>query len=92
MPNASLSIVDEVEAAIKIGSAEKRLDTVKRVTDLFLLSAGSFNSEQIDLFDEVLASETATGQQKKIRDALDGVQALFRRANVYGGFGLVDDR
>ena len=47
MPDASLSIVDEVEAAINVGSAEKRLDTVKRVTDLFLLSAGSLNTEPV---------------------------------------------
>ena len=44
MLNAELSIVDEVEAAINTGSAEKRLETIKRVTDLFLSSAGNFNS------------------------------------------------
>jgi uncharacterized protein (DUF2336 family) len=54
MPHADLSIVAEIEAAIKAGSAERSLDTVQRVTDLFLLSAGSFNSEQIELFDDVL--------------------------------------
>src|ERR1700733_9564291 len=54
MPVAGSSIIDEVEAAIHIGSAEKRIDTVKRVTELFLSSAGSFNSEQIELFDNVL--------------------------------------
>jgi len=43
MPNVTLSIVDEVEAAINTGSPEKRLDTIKRVTDLFLASAGSFD-------------------------------------------------
>src|SRR5450631_2092634 len=54
MPNADLSIVDEVDAAINIGSTEKCLETVRRVTDLFLASAGSFNGEQIELFDGVL--------------------------------------
>lgn len=54
MPDADLSIVDEVEAAINIGSAEKRLDAIRRVTNLFLASADSFNAEQIDLFDDVL--------------------------------------
>ena len=52
MPAADLSIVDEVETAIKTGSAEKRLETIKRVTDLFLSSAGTFDPEQIELFDE----------------------------------------
>ncbi len=68
MPNASLSIVDEVEAAIKIGSAEKRLDTVKRVTDLFLLSAGSLDNEQIELFDEVLERLVKTIEIRAIAD------------------------
>lgn len=68
MPDASLSIVDEVEAAINVGSAEKRLDTVKRVTDLFLLSAGSLNSEQIDLFDQVLECLIKTIEIRAIAD------------------------
>ncbi len=54
MPAANLSIVDEVETALSAGSAEKRLETIKRVTDLFLSSAGAYKSEQIELFDEVL--------------------------------------
>ena len=45
MLDADFSIVDEVETAINIGSAEKRLDAIKCVTDLFLSSADSFNSE-----------------------------------------------
>ena len=54
MPIAELSIVDEVETSINTGSAEKRLETIKRVTDLFLSSAGTFTGEQIELFDDVL--------------------------------------
>jgi hypothetical protein len=51
---AELAIVDEVEATINTGSAEKRLETINRVTDLFLSSAVKLNSEQIELFDNVL--------------------------------------
>ena len=54
MLKAEQSIVDEVEAAIRAGSAEKCLETARRVTDLFLASAGSFNDEQVELFDDVL--------------------------------------
>ena len=68
MPDAALSIVDEVEAAINIGSAEKRLETIKRVTDLFLSSAGSFNSEQIELFDDVLERLIKTIELRAIAD------------------------
>lgn len=68
MPDANLSIVNEVEAAINSGSAEKRLDTVKRVTDLFLLSAGTLNTEQIELFDEVLDRLVKTIEIRAIKD------------------------
>src|SRR6266853_5179184 len=68
MPHTELSIVDEVEAAISVGSAEKRLETIKRVTDLFLLSAGDFNSEQIELFDNVLERLIKTIEIRAIAD------------------------
>src|SRR6202521_3353784 len=85
MQNANLSIVDEVEAAIKIGSAAKRLDTAKRVTDLFLLSAGSLDSEQIDLFDEVLERLVKTIEIRAIADIsarIALVEMSARLANV----------
>src|ERR1700761_4997257 len=68
MLNAGQSIVDEVERAISVGSAEKSLETVKRVTELFLASAGSFNSEQIELFDSVLERLIKTIELRAIAD------------------------
>jgi uncharacterized protein (DUF2336 family) len=68
MLDAARSIVDEVETAIKIGSAEKGLETVKRVTELFLLSAGSLNGEQIELFDDVLERLIKTIELRAIAD------------------------
>jgi uncharacterized protein (DUF2336 family) len=68
MLNAELSIVDEVEAAVNAGSAEKRLETIKRVTDLFLSSAGNFNHEQIELFDDVLERLIKTIELRAIAD------------------------
>jgi uncharacterized protein (DUF2336 family) len=68
MPAADLSIVDEVERAINTGSAEKPLETIKRVTDLFLSSAGSFNGEQIELFDNVLERLIKTIEIRAIAD------------------------
>jgi uncharacterized protein (DUF2336 family) len=68
MPNAELTIFDEIESAIEAGSAEKRLETVRRVTDLFLLSAGSFNAEQIELFDDVLERLVKTIEIRAIAD------------------------
>jgi uncharacterized protein (DUF2336 family) len=68
MPEPDLSIVDEVETAINTGSAEKRLDTIKRVTDLFLSSASSFNSEQTELFGDVLERLIKTIEIRAIAD------------------------
>ena len=68
MPNDGQSIADEVEAAIHAGSAEKRLDAARRVTDLFLASAGSFTGEQVELFDNVLARLIKTIELRSIAD------------------------
>jgi uncharacterized protein (DUF2336 family) len=68
MSASDFSIVDEVDAAINAGSAEKRLETIRRVTDLFLLSAGTFNGEQIDLFDNVLERLIKTIEIRAVAD------------------------
>jgi uncharacterized protein (DUF2336 family) len=62
------SIADEVEAAISAGSAEKHLETIKRVTYLFLSSADSFNGEQIELFGDVLERLIKTIELRAIAD------------------------
>jgi uncharacterized protein (DUF2336 family) len=67
MLNAELSIVDEIETAIN-GSAEKRLKTIKRVTDLFLASAGSIDDEQIELFGVILERLIKTIEIRAIAD------------------------
>jgi len=68
MLDANRSIADEVEAAIKAGSAEKHLDAIRRVTDLFLTSADNFSGEQIELFDDVLERLIRTIELRAIAD------------------------
>jgi uncharacterized protein (DUF2336 family) len=68
MPDVDFSIIDEVETAIDLGSAEKSLSSAKRVADLFLSSAGSFNSEQIELFGDVLERLIKTIEVRAIAD------------------------
>jgi uncharacterized protein (DUF2336 family) len=68
MSAANLSIVDEVETALSTGSAAKRLETVRRVSDLFLSSAGSYKSEQVELFDNVLERLVKTIELRAIAD------------------------
>jgi uncharacterized protein (DUF2336 family) len=62
------SIADEVEAAIKAGSSEKHIETIKRVTDLFLLSADGYSGEQIELFGDVLERLIKTIEIRALAD------------------------
>src|SRR5271169_4882689 len=52
--NAEPSLIAELEDAIKSGSSDKRVQTLRRVTDLFLNDADRLNETQIGLFDDVL--------------------------------------
>ena len=52
--DAPNSLIAELEAAVQDGSHDKRVATLRRVTDLFLNGADRFNDEQIGLFDDVL--------------------------------------
>jgi uncharacterized protein (DUF2336 family) len=51
----SQSLIAELESAIQSGSKEKRVDALRRVTDLFVADADRLNDQQIDVFDEVLS-------------------------------------
>jgi uncharacterized protein (DUF2336 family) len=48
------SLIDELEGAIQSGSKDKRIETLRRITDLFAADAERLNDQQIELFDEVL--------------------------------------
>jgi len=50
----SVSLIAELEAAVKSGSPEKRTDTLRRVTSLFLGESDRLNDQQIAVFDDVL--------------------------------------
>jgi hypothetical protein len=48
------SLLAELETAVKNGSPEKRVDTLRRVTSLFLEGSDRLNEQQISVFDDVL--------------------------------------
>jgi uncharacterized protein (DUF2336 family) len=52
--HAPRSLIAEIENAISSGSSERRVETLRRVTDLFMLSADSYSEEQVDVFDDVI--------------------------------------
>ena len=52
---AAHSILVELEDAIANGTSQKRVDTLRRVTDLFMIGADQYSEEQVGLFDSVIA-------------------------------------
>jgi uncharacterized protein (DUF2336 family) len=48
------SLIGELEDAVQSGSKEKRVDTLRRITDLFVADADRLNDQQIEIFDDVL--------------------------------------
>jgi uncharacterized protein (DUF2336 family) len=50
---ATLSLIPELEEAIQRGTRQKRVDTLERITTLFLDGASRFGDAQVDLFDDV---------------------------------------
>ena len=48
------SIIAELEDAVRDGSSAKRVQTLRRVTDLFLNDGDRLNDEQVQVFDDVL--------------------------------------
>jgi uncharacterized protein (DUF2336 family) len=51
---ARSSLIVDLEDAVQRGSSERRAETLRRITDLFLASADRFTAEQVALFDDVM--------------------------------------
>jgi hypothetical protein len=62
------SIIEEVETALSASSEAKGIETLKRVADLYLSSAGSYAAEQVELFDNVLERLVKTIEIRAIAD------------------------
>src|SRR5438105_15183132 len=51
--HASVELLDELQTALAHGTVARRVETLRRVTDLFLNGAVDYSDEQIGLFDDV---------------------------------------
>ncbi len=51
---APASLLPELEDVVQHGSAEKRAETLRRITGLFLEGASNFQDEHVALFDDVI--------------------------------------
>jgi hypothetical protein len=50
----AVSIIDELEEAVRSGSSAKRVSTLRQVTDLFLHDGERLSEDQVKVFDDVL--------------------------------------
>ncbi len=53
---APASLLPELEDVVQHGSAEKRAETLRRITSLFLDGAAAFNPHHVALFDDVIGT------------------------------------
>jgi uncharacterized protein (DUF2336 family) len=74
--NAHASTIRELEQSIREGSSEKRISTLRRVTDLFVVHSDRFDEQQVALFDDVigrLAKEIETAARAQLADRLSTI-------------------
>src|ERR1700750_1928029 len=51
--HTSVELLDELQTALAHGTVARRVETLRRVTDLFINGAVDYSDEQIELFDDV---------------------------------------
>ena len=52
--SARRSLMEEIEHTLTTGSREQRADTLRRITDLFIVSASDLNEQVTQIFDDVM--------------------------------------
>jgi uncharacterized protein (DUF2336 family) len=75
------SLIRELEEALGSGSKDKRVNTLRRVTDLFLTDAERLSDQQIAVFDNVLGHLIET-IESKVRAELSALLAPVDKAPV----------
>jgi uncharacterized protein (DUF2336 family) len=75
----AFSIIDELEEAVASGSSDKRVTTLRRVTDLFLHDGERLSDEQVKVFDDVLC-HLVTRVETRVKAELGGKLASLNYA------------
>jgi len=60
------SLIDELENVLASGTSDQRIQTLSRITDLFILGAEHYSEAHIDLFDDVLVKIAARIEAKSL--------------------------
>ena len=68
MSDTERSLFDDLDEVLRNGSPDKRVDMLRRVTDLFLSDADRLNDQQIGVFDEVLVHLINTIETKTLAE------------------------
>jgi len=79
------SIIAELEDAIRSGSADRRVSTLRQVTDLFLHDGERLSDEQVRVFDDVLC-HLVTRVEGRVRAELGGRLAHLE----YAPMGVIE--
>src|SRR6266568_8463103 len=58
--NHHFTLIDDLERAISFRSPERRVETLNRITDLFVAGSVVYSDAQIALFDDVITRLVAT--------------------------------
>lgn len=72
------SLIGELESAIESGSRDRRVETLRRITDLFLSGAERFTEEQIEVFDDVLGHLIRRIENKAIAELSERLAPIER--------------
>src|SRR6201995_5107223 len=51
--SSPLNLLDELQTTLSHGTVARRVETLRRVTDLFVNGAVDYSDEQVELFDDV---------------------------------------
>ena len=74
---APASLLPELEEVVQHGSAEKRAETLRRITTLFLDSAKLFNAEHVALFDDVMGCLIEEIEAKALAELARRIAPVF---------------
>jgi len=79
--NARRSLIEEIEHTLTTGTIEQRADTLRRITDLFIVSASDLNEQVTQIFDDVMGM-LVEAIETKVRAELGRQLAPFENAPI----------
>jgi uncharacterized protein (DUF2336 family) len=79
--SARRSLIEEIEQTLTTGTNEQRADTLRRITDLFIVSASDLNEQVTQIFDDVMGI-LVEAIETKVRAELSQQLAPFENAPI----------